>query len=472
MTLGDNKDEFHCSDTAKMAPIAPKQDTELQTLEISAEKLALEQEKELIERGVEDAAESASPFPEGGYGWVIVCASFIGHFMFPLCLSFGLFHVALQEQFGRSKGVTALVGSMTYGFAAGLGPVGGLLCSLIGHRWTCILGCLLTCSGFLLSAFTKNFVVLFFSYGILIGTGICFVLLPSTVMNQFYFQKRRSLVTGIVRSGSGLGSIVLPLFIQYLIDSYSWRGAMILLAGISLQGCVSGAAYRPNAQIERKIANESEQNKSLKEGFAASFDVFKDFRFLLSMSVTFLEGVHSVVFFVLLPDRVVGYGFSADQAAFLLFLTGIGSISGRLLGGVVLNVLKWNTILPFGFALAMMGGSHLILVLYQPLYGILIFAAVWFGFWYGVFCTIIPLYMVQVFGLQRVTFVYGWVLFSEGLGGFIGPPIGGALYDMTGIYSYSFLVTASITLIGGLLNIPIYILDRIRKKKEDGDYVL
>ena len=84
--------------------------------------------------------------------------------------------------------------------------------------------------------------------------------LPSSVLAGLYFDKHRSLVTGIVTSGSGLGGMIFPILVHYLIEYYGWKGSMFILAGLMLQCVVLGALLFP---LEEKIIKE-ESRKELR----------------------------------------------------------------------------------------------------------------------------------------------------------------------------------------------------------------
>lgn len=60
-----------------------------------------------------------------------------------------------------------------------------------------------------------------------------------------YFEKKRSLATGIAVCGSGLGTFLFAPLIEYLIAEYGWRGAMLIIAGLVLNCAVLGALFRP-----------------------------------------------------------------------------------------------------------------------------------------------------------------------------------------------------------------------------------
>lgn len=50
-----------------------------------------------------------------------------------------------------------------------------------------------------------------------------------------YFSRHRGLAVGIMASGSGCGSLVVPKLLQYLFDEYPFREALICYGEISIK---------------------------------------------------------------------------------------------------------------------------------------------------------------------------------------------------------------------------------------------
>ena len=69
--------------------------------------------------------------------------------------------------------------------------------------------------------------------------------LPSLAIIPFYFIKRRSFAVGVAVSGAGVGVFLYPPFLIWLEEHYTWRGAMLILSGISLNMVVCGALLKP-----------------------------------------------------------------------------------------------------------------------------------------------------------------------------------------------------------------------------------
>ena len=77
------------------------------------------------------------------------------------------------------------------------------------------------------------------------GIGMALMYLPSMVMVGYYFEKRRPLAAGIASSGSGFGMLILAPLAAYLVNEYHWKGALVILSGVMLQGVVLGSLMRP-----------------------------------------------------------------------------------------------------------------------------------------------------------------------------------------------------------------------------------
>nr|CAD7602481.1 unnamed protein product [Timema genevievae] len=60
-----------------------------------------------------------------------------------------------------------------------------------------------------------------------------------------YFLERRGLAMGLCQAGIGLGFIVAPPLVQYLLEDYGYRGTMLILSGIALNGVVGAVLYQP-----------------------------------------------------------------------------------------------------------------------------------------------------------------------------------------------------------------------------------
>ncbi|CAH1796578.1 unnamed protein product [Owenia fusiformis] len=78
------------------------------------------------------------------------------------------------------------------------------------------------------------------------------IYLPAVLAVGFYFEKKRALANGIASSGSGIGTFVFSPLIEGLINSYTWRGTMLILSAVVMNTLLCGAVFRPIEPIRSK----------------------------------------------------------------------------------------------------------------------------------------------------------------------------------------------------------------------------
>lgn len=193
-----------------------------------------------------DSSISMPPAPDGGYGWVIVLSAFFVSFISDgLTLSFGVLFTELLEVFQESKGVTSIIASLFYGVPLLCGPIASATVTKLGCRKAQILGGLITSVGVFASAFVDSIGLICFTFGFVAGFGLSIGYVNSLVVVAYYFEKKRSMATGLAVCGSGIGTFLFAPFLEFLIDEYGWRGSFIILSAVTLNLVVCGALMRP-----------------------------------------------------------------------------------------------------------------------------------------------------------------------------------------------------------------------------------
>jgi MFS family permease len=209
----------------------------------------------------------ASP-PDGGWGWVVVAASFVINLIADgITFSFGVIFVELLKYFGQNRGTTAWIGSLFMAMPLLSGPIASFLTDRYGCRKVTIFGSILASTGFIISSTADSMTLLCITFGILAGFGLSLCYVASVVIVAYYFDKRRSFATGLAVCGSGIGTFIFAPFIQFLLDEYGWRGTTLILAGLFLNLAVCGAVMRDLPWTSRKLkilAKERKRNRNLK----------------------------------------------------------------------------------------------------------------------------------------------------------------------------------------------------------------
>ena len=182
---------------------------------------------------------------DGGWGWVVLAGAFVAYFLADgWSYSFGVLFPSLLENFEEGKGKTSLIAALLYGVPMLLSPVVCALTTCYGCRGITIVGGVLTAVSILLSAFANSISLLCASIGLLMGIGLVMTYIPSLFIVTFYFEKKRGLATGLAMTGSGLGAILFPPFMEWLCGLYSWRGFMMITSALCLHIIVAGLLFR------------------------------------------------------------------------------------------------------------------------------------------------------------------------------------------------------------------------------------
>lgn len=139
------------------------------------------------------------------------------------------------------------------------GPFSSAFVNKYGCRAVTIAGTIIAGICLILSVFATNVFTLYITIGVGTGFGFGMIYLPAIVSVTMYFEKYRSLATGIAVCGSGFGTSVFAPLTTYLIATHRWQGALLFIAGIVFFCAVFGAMFRP-LKAPETLTNSSLEN--------------------------------------------------------------------------------------------------------------------------------------------------------------------------------------------------------------------
>lgn len=230
----------------------------------------------------EDVSFTEARPPDGGWGWVVVFASFMVNLIADgITFSFGVFYPHFLEYFGEGKGKTAWIAGIFMAMPLLSGPIASFLTDRYGCRRVTVFGSILAAIGFVISAFVDNMETLFLTFGIMAGFGLSLCYVAAVVIVAYYFEKKRSLATGISVCGSGIGTFIFAPLTYCLLDEYGWRGTVLILAGFFLNMAVCGLLFRDlpwTATMNEERAKERKRKRERKRNkrYGSSADSFSD----------------------------------------------------------------------------------------------------------------------------------------------------------------------------------------------------
>ncbi|KAG6978866.1 putative transporter MCH2 [Fusarium oxysporum f. sp. conglutinans] len=149
------------------------------------------------------------PTPDGGYGWVIVGSCFIlNGLTWGVTASFGVYlteYVSWKKIANAKPMEYGLVGGLNFSCAMLLAPLATHLAGRYPLNAVVLLGCFLQSIGYVTAPFASRTWQLYLTQGALVGSGIGFIIVPSTAVLSQWLSKRRSMANGISSAGSGVG---------------------------------------------------------------------------------------------------------------------------------------------------------------------------------------------------------------------------------------------------------------------------
>ena len=386
------------------------------------------------------------------YGWVIVAAFVvISTVMYGTQSSFGVFFKSIGGEFGLARAATSAIFSVQNVFGAGASIIAGWAVDKYGPRIVVLLIGLFTGLSLLLTSQTSAPWQLFITYSLLFCViGAVYTVMMSTVSR--WFDRNRGLALGIAGSGIGLGIVAISPFATYLISSFNWRMAYIIMGLIAwliiiplsrlLKKTPNGIGAEPNsaksgsgevgiAQAENESGTESIVFSLREASKTRSFWLFGSTWLLISF-------VYSLVLIHIVPHGT-DIGIPPMQAATVLSLMGAGFIAGRLLMGKISDSIGRKRT---AVACALLAAISLVWLIWSHNLWMLYVFGIFFGISHGGLDTSIAALLGDTFGMRSIGVIMGTLQFAWGVGMIIGPAIGGLIFDVSNSYSTAFVIIA------------------------------
>jgi MFS family permease len=405
------------------------------------------------------------------YGWIIVTLSF-------LCLSvalgvrycFGVFYVAILKEYGWSRAETAGAFSLAMLVHASFAPVTGMLIDRFSPRIIFPLGATFLALGLAAASRITAVWHLYFFFGVVIAIGInTNSLTPHITLICKWFIRKRGLASGLALAGLGVGTMVLAPLVQFIIDMAGWRFAFLTLAAIVLgvlvpmtafferrfpedvgqypDGIVPGPNQTPSSLPENFQDHNPSPGRPQQWTFRSAFRTkafwmvaltFFSVAFFLNMLV-----VHQAAY-------VVDAGFSPILAASLVGLVGLFGSGGGVLIGFLSD--RFGRVIGYaiGAGAAFMGILFLLLVNDARSMWMLYAFVILYGLGHGSMGPIPTATVGDLFPGKALGQIFGVLTIAFGVGGALGPYVGGYFYDRTGSYTLPFLFAMACICMGGI----------------------
>ncbi len=398
------------------------------------------------------------------WGWFVVAGSFLILAMnYGSRYCFGVFIKPMFSEYGWTMALLSLGASLNLFMYAAGGILSGSLLDRLAPRWIMTIGAVLTGAGFILTGFLRSPLELYLYYGVLCGlgsAGIGVVVSSSSVGK--WFERKKGLAVGITTTGIGFGTLALTPLAGYMVGHFGWRmgfvllGGLIAIIGVTLSQFFMGKrtpedhGWLPDGlPLAMDVGSRPADRPAGKNGLLSqrAFRTVPFWVMVLCFSIAVMAEMTAFVHQVSYGESL---GIDRIIAASSIGVIGLTSIFGRFFYGWLSDRLKdpkYSASLGF---LVMALGMILLIRVKGPS-DLLVYAAV-FGFGYGSLAPMMPILLSDRFGRQILGSTYGFLtFFVVGIGGSIGPLLGGWLFDRFGTYAYGWAVNLALLFAAAVL---------------------
>jgi len=394
------------------------------------------------------------------YGWLLVGATFVtvlisGGLGF---YTFSVFMKPLQSAFGWSRaslsGAVALW-AVVYGIT---GPLVGVGMERFGARRTMAAAAFLGGLGYVLLSRVSSLLLL---HSAMVLSGVCVAgttLVPGQTLVSHWFKRLRGRAMGLMMVGIGVGGLVMPPLVNFLIERITWRGAfgfgcaalwlvVLPLIIVFVRSKPSELGLLPDGSVaeEQTVSPTAPTVTGLPVRRAITSAAF-GLLFAVYVLHLFGQSVLTVHFVPFADDA----GLAAQQAANFWGLTLGFSVGGRLLFGWLADRSNPRSLMAFSGVL-FAAGVAILEICFVRLDTVstvpLVFFAVIYGCGVGASATILPMLVGQCFGLLNFSKIIGLVMSGFAVGVVFGPTSAGKIFDTTGSYELAFVLCIAAFLI-------------------------
>lgn len=386
------------------------------------------------------------------YGYNIITASFvIQGVVVGTLFTHGVFFKEFQTEFGWSRALISGASSVNY-LITGLGGIlAGRLNDKIGPRILITASSMVLALGYMLMSRIQAPWQLYMVFGVVMGIGISTtdIITLSTVAR--WFIRRRGMISGIVKIGTGSGQLLVPLVVTALISAYGWRSSYLIIAAAILVILVTASQVlrRDPYRVGLIPDGDNRKNRAAEPGNIESGVTLR--AACATRQFWIISLAWFSVFFCLLtiPVHIVPHardlGLSPTTAAGVLSTIGGISMLGRIVMGTANDRIggKYSLIVCFitllcGLIWVQVAGKAWMLFLFASIY----------GFSHGGFFTVVSPTVAEFFGTGSHGVLFGIVVFCGTIGGSVGPIMAGRIFDVTGSYQIAFLVLTVVVALG------------------------
>ena len=380
---------------------------------------------------------------------VLVCGAAIVTLSMGIRHGFGLWLQPITQAQGWTRGTFSFalaVQNLSWGV---FGIFAGMVADRFGAFRVIASGAVLYALGLVGMALSPTGFVFTLTAGLLIGAaqaGTTYAVIYG-VIGRNIAANQRSWAMGVAAAAGSFGQFLMVPTEGFLIQTLGWQQALLTLAAAVLLIVPLALGLR---EKQFSTGASAERSQTIGQAFR---EALKYPSFQLLMAGYFVCGFQVVFIGVHLPSFLKDKGLSPQVAGYALALIGLFNVFGTYIAGSLgQKMAKRKILATIYFSRAVVITVFLMLPISPAT--VYVFAAIMGFLWLS---TVPPTnaLVAQIFGIQHLSMLSGFVFFSHQIGSFLGVWLGGYLYDRTGSYNVVWLIAIALGVVAGLVNLPV-----------------
>ena len=384
--------------------------------------------------------------------WVIAAAALVFALLFGVQQSRALFIGPLNTSTGLGIAAISLAfacAQLMWGITQ---PFAGALADKYGSGRVIASGAVLVMAGTVLTPYAHSTWMLILLIGIIGagGAGMAGLGVLMSAVGRALPPEKRGMASGLVNAGGSFGQFAVVPIAQYMTGAIGWVGAMTGIGIMALAVVPLAFVLRGKSAAPVVGAPGSAPEKTLKE---AVRDAWRDPSFLYLTAGFFVCGFHVAFIATHLPGVVASCMLPPEVGAWALSLIGLFNIAGSFTAGWAIGRWRMKSVLSLLYA-ARAVAVLVFLAAPKTSTTFLIFAVV-IGFTY--LATVPPTVglVAKLHGMRFMATLFGMVMLSHQIGGFLGAWLGGKLFEATGSYDWMWYIDIVLAIGAALIHLPI-----------------
>ncbi|KAK1538636.1 major facilitator superfamily transporter [Colletotrichum paranaense] len=442
--MSDTSDSSRSRGPSAELPTTTEKEKEIQTTTGTATATDEEETSEADEHQVREwSAEHDLVYPEGGWtAWSQVLAgNMLNALAWGYPATFGVYQLHYTETLRLPASQVSWIGSVQIFLTFAVCTVSGRLTDAGYARHAVSVGCAFVVFGSFMTSLCTRYWQIMLAQGICTGLGLGVLFMPGVAIIGSYFKKRRSLALAVSATGTGVGSLIFPSTLQYLIPQVGFPWAVRCSAFVAL-----GVATIAIALLRPRLPPR-------KAGPLLEWSAFRELPYILyTLGVFFyFMALYFGFFYINTYARKV-IGFSTTESVTLLLITNgmgipirpiVGWLADRHVGPINMFVMTM-------FLLGCMEFAWIGVETRAGMYAFSVFYGLSNGATQGVFVGSTASLTTDP---QKMGTRFGMVATISGFATLAGPPIAGAIIDRSGGSYLGAQVWGGVMMIAGALTV-------------------